>query len=471
MSNDEDVPIGRPQEGLPGRPSLEFLREAAKRRARAESVKLAEAQRRTAADQGFASWADLLAAAKAKRAPSTIYEAAAAADAETVVRLLEAGAAAEGDPSDPGRPLWAASAAQAPAAAKIATARALLRAGAFIHTDWTGETPLHAAARTGPLSFVEFLIAEGALEWMRDRHGDTPADAAQRGDAEDKDAISELLQRPVIKDPRFREAVAAIHAGDAEALARLLDQHPRLLTERILEPECYRKARRHQYFGDPKLLWFTADNPDLVVPMPPGMVECARVITARGAAQEDLDYTLGLAVTSAQAHAAGLLGPLMIALLDAGAKATEPVVLGALGHALVEPIRILLGAGHPLTAPIAAALGALDRLELLLASASPAERQTAFGLAVINRRLEAARMCLAAGANVDAALPIHAHSTALHQAANADDVPMLELLVAHGARDDILDTLFRGTALDWAEHENKPAAKAYLEALAAKRRR
>ncbi len=474
MSNDEDTSIPQSPKRLPGRlperPSLEFLRKAAKRRARADGVALAEAQRRTAADHGFTRWADLIRAAEAAAPRSPLYRAAAAANAEAVARLLQAGAQADGDPGDPARPLWAVAAATAPEKRKVATARALLDAGAFLHTDQAGETPLHAAARTGPLGFVEFLIARGALEWMGDRRGRTPAQAARRGDAKDKDAIAELLQRPVIRDPVFRQAVDAIHAGEAQTLARLLDEHPRLLIERILEPECYRQAQRSQYFRDPMLFWFTADNPDLVVPMPPGMVDCVRVMTARGVAQADLDYTLGLAVTSGPAHAAGLLGPLMQALLDAGAKATDDVVLGALGHALTQPIRLLLAAGHPLTAPIAAALGELDRLERLLADASPDERQTAFGLAVINRRPEAAALALAAGADVDGFLPIHVHSTALHQAANYDDVPMLELLVAHGARDDIPDKMFRGTALGWARHENKPAAKAYLEQLAAARR-
>jgi len=414
--------------------------------------------------------ADLIGGTDAAEPRSALYRAAAAADAETVARLLQAGAAADGAAGDPARPLWAVAATAASESAKIAVARALLDAGAFLHTDSAGETPLHAAARTGPLGFVAFLIARGALEWIRDRDGRTPAEAARGGGASDKDAIAELLQRPVIRDPVFRQAVGAIHAGDAATLARLLDEHPRLLTERILEPECYRQANRSQYFRDPMLFWFTADNPDLVVPMPPGMVDCVRVMTARGVAQADLDYTLGLAVTSGPAHAAGLLGPLMQALLEAGAKATEDVVFGALGHGLTEPIRILLAAGHPLTAPIAAALGDLERLEQLLAASPRTDRQAAFGLAVINRQLEAARLALEAGADVDGFLPIHVHSTALHQAANYDDVPMLELLVAHGARDDIQDTLFRGTALGWARHENKPAAQAYLERLAEARK-
>ena len=48
----------------------------------------------------------------------------------------------------------------------------------------------------------------------------------------------------------------------------------------------------------------------------------------------------------------------------------------------------------------------------------------------------------------------------------ADDVELLELLVSYGARTDIEDTMWNGTALDWAIHENRPRARAYLSSAA-----
>lgn len=62
-------------------------------------------------------------------------------------------------------------------------------------------------------------------------------------------------------------------------------------------------------------------------------------------------------------------------------------------------------------------------------------------------------------------MPCHAHSTPLHQAAIHDDVAMIDLLVAHGARLDIEDKLWRGTALGWAVHEGKKQAEAFLRSL------
>jgi hypothetical protein len=90
-------------------------------------------------------------------------------------------------------------------------------------------------------------------------------------------------------DTEFHAAVAAIHAGDVAALERLLDEHPRLLRDRLDEPFQY-----GGYFQQPRLLWFVADNPNLVEALPPNIVEVTRAILARGAEPEDLDYTLEL---------------------------------------------------------------------------------------------------------------------------------------------------------------------------------
>src|SRR5262249_42889412 len=155
-------------------------------------------------------------------------------------------------------PLWQACASAAPADVRAAIAEALLGAGANPRHDGGGETALHAAASHGPLALVELLIRKGALEWQGDRKGRPAIEAARRGDAGDKAAIVELLDRPVIRDPSFKAAVAALQRGDARELARLLDAEPRLLRERIVEPECYREAERPQYFRDPRLFWFIA---------------------------------------------------------------------------------------------------------------------------------------------------------------------------------------------------------------------
>lgn len=463
--------IDSPRRRLPANPSKEHLRKQAKRRAKALSLGLATAQRRLAREYGVASWSALMRRVDESRGAdaaslSPLAAAARAGDLAAVRRLLAEGHAVDGVRGDRGTPLWQACASDAPADRRLDVADALLSAGAEVRRDDPGEAALHAAAARGPLALVELLIRRGALEWQADRKGRTPLQAAKRSQAADKAAIVELLDRSIIRDPSFRAAVRRIHRGDAVGLARLLDAEPRLLRERILGPECYRAAQRPQYFLDPMLFWFIANNPTLMKRMPANMVEIAQVMIARGVAQADLDYALELVMTSGPAREQGLREPLIAALLAAGATPTTQAINATLAHWELAPIQALLDAGHPLTATIASAMGRNEALPVLLRKAPAAEVQTAFGMAVINRRNDAARLALDAGADPNGFLPVHSHSLPLHQAAIDENLELLALLVERGARADIPDTLWHATPLDWAIHNGKAKARAYLEGLA-----
>jgi len=456
-----------PRRLLPANPSHEHLRKQAKRLAKSHQLRLSAAQRRLAAEYGYPSWAVLMrvvdgVSSTADSGLSPLLVAAARADEAAVRELLSRGELANGRNDEINTPLWQACVSDAPAAQRIAIARILLEAGASPRENCeAGATALHAAARRGPLALVELLIRHGALGWQADRRGKTPLDYARKGTADDRDRIVELLDRPVIRDQRFREAVKAIHAGNVASLCRLLDRHPELLRERAIEPDCYPR----DYFRDPKLFWFVAGNPTLVRKMPANIVDVAKVMIARGVEQEDLQYTLELIMSSGGVRGQGRQAALMALLLDAGAAATPQAIRVALAHYEVEPILALLDRGMTMTAPIAAALGRDDALRSLLVEASSDDRQEALGLAVINRRLEAARLCLDAGADPNQFLPVHRHAMPLHTAALNSDVEMLKLLVARGARVDIRDTLWNGTPLGWAVHNKKTEAEAYLRSL------
>jgi hypothetical protein len=415
---------------LPARPSREHLRKQAKRLARERSAGLAAAQHLVAADYGFANWAD----------------------------LMRHVAAVRGEDAAPPSPLFAAV-----RAGDVDVVRALLAGGANPRLGDGRETPLHVAARRGPLALVEALIEGGAFEWQDDRKGRTPLDVARSGRAREKSAIVALLDTSAIADPSFRAAVAAIHAGDVAALAALLDAEPRLLRERILGPEVYRRVRRRGYFTDPKLFWFIANNPTRVERMPANMADVAQVMIDRGVEQSDLDYALGLTMTSRVAREQGQQRPLVRVLLAAGARAARDEIVSAAAHSELDALRALLEAGQPMSATIAAALGADDALREQLRNASPEDVQTAFGLALINGQGNAVRLALDAGADVNAYLPVHAHMTALHQAAQLDDVDLIAFLLSRGARTDQRDTLWDGTPLNWADHFGKTAARAALE--------
>jgi peptide-methionine (S)-S-oxide reductase len=456
-----------PRRQLPARPSQEHLRKSAKRLAREEALPLAAAQRKLAGEYGYRSWAALMRAVEAILPPaavkrSPLAEAAAQADEATVRALLGRGEHADGAAGEPDTPLFLACDSEAPAAPRIAVASLLLDAGASPRETGRNQmTPLHAAARRGPLALVELLIRNGALGWQPDRRGKTALDYARKGEASDRAAIAELLDTPVIRDKRFRAAVAAIHDGDVEGLGRLLDQHPDLLTMRAIEPDCYREG----YFRNPKLFWFIANNPTLMKKVPENIADIAQALIARGVETADLNYALELVMSAGGAMPAEKQAALIPLLLDAGATATADSIAMALAHRCVAPIEALLSRGHGMTVAIAASLDRRAELASLLPGASAEERQAGLGLAVINRHREAALLCLEAGADPNQFLPVHRHSLPLHQAALDDDVAMLRLLVEHGARLDIKDTLWRSTPLGWAVHTGKAAAEAYLRAL------
>jgi ankyrin repeat protein len=455
----------RTPRALPDRPSREHLHKQAKRLARDEALGLAAAQRRLAIDYGAATWAELMRTVEAAQPLSPLAAAAKAGDAATVQRLLRDGAPPDDASGDCGKPLWQACASNASAAARLAIVDALLIAGANPRNDSTGETALHAAARRGPLAIVERLIVGNALEWQVDRKRRKPLAVARRSEAADREAIVALLDRDRIDDPSLRFAVKAVQRGDVARLARLLDAEPRLLHERALGHEAYRQATRFQYFRDPKLFWFIANNPTLKKRMPDNMVEVAETMIARGVEQADLDYALELVMTSAMAREQKLQAPLVRCLMTAGAVASPHAIDMTLGHWELEPVRLLLANGQPMTAPIAAAFGAVDKLPALLRSATSDEIQRALGLATINRQTEAARLALDAGADPNGFLPVHAHSLPLHQAVLDENLPLMQLLVERGARIDVPDTLWGSTPLGWAIHQNKARARAWLEAL------
>ncbi|MDB5027102.1 MAG: Ankyrin repeat-containing protein [Candidatus Eremiobacteraeota bacterium] len=341
--------------------------------------------------------------------------------------------------------------------------RRLLACGANPQHGDGRETPLHAAARRGPLALAEALIAGGALEWQTDVAGRTPLDVARRSRARQRAEIVALLDRSLIQDRSFRAAVDAIHAGDVAALGRLLDDEPRLLRERIRGPEAYRIAARHQYFLDPKLFWFVANNPTRVERMPANVVDVARVMIDRGVDKSDLDYTLELTATSSVAREQGHQLPLMRLLLGAGAEPTRTTIVTTAAYRELDALRAMVDAGQPIDAPIAAALGSDALLRDLVTSADPGDIQTAFGLAAVNGHVQTARIALDAGADANAPLPVHAHSSALHQAAIDDRVELIELLLAHGARTDRRDTIWDATPLGWAMHAGRAAARSVLE--------
>jgi len=442
---------------LPAQPSLEFLRKEAKRRAKADGLKLAQAQRALAKEYGYRNWADMMHVIQFMHA-SALSQAAIRGKVDAVRALLEEGALVEGADDEVDSPLFRVCDSKGDPNKRIAIARMLIDAGAFVRRGCTnGATPLHAAARRGPPDLVRLLLRSGALFWQGDAKGVRPYDYAEKGKPIGRDEVLSLLaDGPRLVDAQFREAVTAIQKGDIAALSALLDANPRLLQERAIEPDIHSRG----YFTDPALFWFIANNPTLLPKSPDNIVEVAQAMIARGVRPGDLNYALELVMTNGMMPEAQQLA-LVAVLVEAGAQPGD--MISTLGHCQTAPAAWLVDNGKLAPTPIiAAGLGRIDTLRDLVKTASKEEATRALGVAVINRQTEAARLCLDAGADVNAFLPCHTHSTPLHQAALTGDLPTMRLLLDRGARTNTLDTLWHGTPLGWAMHGNQPEAAKIL---------
>ena len=351
-------------------------------------------------------------------------------------------------------------------AGELDAVRRLIDGGANPRIGDGVDLPLHVAARRGDRAVCELLIASGALVWQPDGSGRSALDVARAECVHDRAAMLALLDRGAIAEPSFRNAVDAIVRGDVDALERALDARPSLLHERNTGPDAYRRAKRHDYFRDPKLFWYVANNPRLAARMPENLVAVAQAMLRRGVDPGDVDYALELVMSSAALREQGLQRPLMRALLDAGARPLRRALHVAAAYRELDAVREALAQGVPLTAPLAAALGDEDALARLLAASSREDVQDAFGLAVINHRVGCVRRALCAGADVDAPLPVHDHSTALHQAAGDDDCELIAVLLDHGADAGARDALWDATPLDWARYGRRAAAVDALERIA-----
>jgi ankyrin repeat protein len=118
------------------------------------------------------------------------------------------------------------------------------------------------------------------------------------------------------------------------------------------------------------------------------------------------------------------------------------------------------------TVAAAAGLGRADDVRRLLPGSTAEDRHRAMALAAQLGQIEIVRVLLEAGEDPDRYNPkaVHGHSTPLHQAVAAGKDAVVRLLVEHGARLDIRDTIWNGTPLGWADYCGQPEIAAYLRA-------
>jgi ankyrin repeat protein len=267
---------------------------------------------------------------------------------------------------------------------------------------------------------------------------------------------------------RFETAADAVVTGDRDVLESLLREDPALAA--------VRSVRRHHA----TLLHYVAANgvEGWRQRTPPNAVEIARLLLDAGADPNALAdmydercTTLGMLVSSSPPADAGLQGVLAELLLERGASPDasgskwNSAVLTALTFGFLDTARTLAPRAGPVhDIAVAAGLGLLGDTARLLPSAEPGRRQAALSLACAHGHVRVAQLLLDAGTDPSRYNPdgFHAHSTPLHQSVWANHEGTVRLLVERGARLDVRDLIYRGTALDWAEHGGRTEIAEYL---------
>lgn len=276
----------------------------------------------------------------------------------------------------------------------------------------------------------------------------------------EKPSLADKLDLPHherIEDPEFRQAVDLLDAGDVAGLRHHLAKHPSLLRQRVL-------FEGENYFRNPSLLEFIAENPIRHGALPKNIVDVAKVILDAGVDPSVINETLGLVVTGRVPRECHVQIPLIDLLCGHGAD-PQGTLLAAAAHGEFEAVDALVARGAHLTLPVVAACGRLDEARRLLSSADRQDRQLALAFAAQFGHTEIVRSLLDVGTDPDQYIRKggHSHSTPLHQAALAGHMAVVRLLVERGARLDLKDVLWNGTPAGWARHEGRTELAEYLE--------
>ena len=324
------------------------------------------------------------------------------------------------------------------------------------HPRWWNSSDEEIFAASFRLSDAQLAIAReyGFASWARlKRRVEKPRPS---------DQVS-LPHHERIEDAVFRRGVELIDSGDVEGLRSHLKKYPELSRQRV-------QFEGGNYFQNPALLEFVAENPIRRGKLPANIVEVAKAILDAGVEEAALNETLGLVATGRVPRECGVQIPLIDLLCEGGADADRGVK-GAAVLFEIEAVEALLRRGARMTLPVAAALGRVDEVRRLLAKADAGARHLALAVAAQYGHGEIVRLVLDAGEDPNRFNPVgaHSHSTPLHQAAVNGHLEVAKLLVARGARTDVKDILWDGTAAGWAAYAGKREVEKYLRELETKK--
>jgi ankyrin repeat protein len=261
---------------------------------------------------------------------------------------------------------------------------------------------------------------------------------------------------------KFERAVEAVIAGDIETLKAMLRDDPKLVHARSMRMH---RATLLHYIG--------ANGVEGVrQKTPPNAVDVARLLLDAGAdpnalaiMYDHLCTTMSMLVSSVHPANAGIQADLAELLVDHGAKHKgdgsewQSDLMTALAFGYTKTAQRLANHGAPADSlPTAAGLGRVEEVVRLLPTADDRGRHVALALAAQHGHADVVKVLLDAGEDPNRLNPdgFHAHSTPLHQAIAAGRENVVRLLLDRGARTDIKDTVYGGTALGWAVYCEQP---------------
>lgn len=263
-------------------------------------------------------------------------------------------------------------------------------------------------------------------------------------------------------DDAFREAVAAIDAGNVGRLEQMIAANPALVRERLETPGAWLRDKVGNavdgFFKRPYLLWFVAEDPVRNGRLPANIATVADLIieAARRESpanlQEQLDYALSLVSWSWIARLCNVQIALIDVLVDAGAD-LDGNPNNALVNGNVEAAAHMLDRGAPPNLAAALALGRWEEAERLLPTANRPKRQFALVLAALNGQTEGLRRMIDAGVDVNEPSDVlYSHGRPLHHAVCSGSLDAVKMLVEAGADTQIKDTAWNHTPLGWAKY-------------------
>ena len=298
----------------------------------------------------------------------------------------------------------------------------------------------------------------------------SPANASENGFPSWSNMKRHIESR--IEISSFDKAVQAIIGGDATTLRQLLRGEPQLIRAR--------SASAHEC----TLLHYIAANgvENELQKSPPNAVEIAHILLEAGAEVDATSEmygggytTMNGLVTSVWPYRAGVQEDLVEVLLDAGAAIDgleedgAPVRL-ALKFGYVEAARKLERRGCRIDRlDVAAGLGRVDLMEEMLTETTGSEAlRSAWALACGNGHIEAARLLLEHGVDID--WQLEGGGTALHAAilqgegggAPSGRLDVVQFLIETGADQDIRHAKYNATGIDFASHNGRKDIVEYL---------